>query len=77
MDICKTCKFYKSPLMKSPTCTRISDISLITKKNKPMSIPVAFKICKGYFYEKKRDDDDGFIFEEGGIFWVMCSGDDF
>lgn len=75
MDICKTCKFYKSHVIKPSICTRISNVNLLTKRNEQFSLPVSFKICKGYFYEKKDDDDGGYIFE-GGLFWVMCTGYD-
>lgn len=71
MDICKTCKFYKSRVIRHSTCTRISNINLVTKKNTPFNIPTSFKICKGYFYEKKKDDDGG-----DDLLWVMCTGYD-
>jgi len=49
-------------------------MNLRTKKNEPFSIPAAFKICKGYFFEKKKDDE-GFIFDDNFL-WVMCTGYD-
>ncbi len=76
-NMCKQCTFYKPHVLKQSTCTRISNMNLRTKKNEPFSIPAAFKICKGYFFEKKKDDgdDDGFIFNDNFL-WVMCTGYD-
>ena len=74
LDRCKQCTFYKPHVLKQSTCTRISNMNLRTKKNEPFSIPAAFKICKGYFFEKKKDDE-GFIFDDNFL-WVMCTGYD-
>jgi hypothetical protein len=76
MDICKQCAFYKPHIIKSPICTRISNVNLLTKKNEPLSIPASFKICKGYFFEKKKDDEGGYIVLNDNFLWVMCTSYD-
>ena len=73
LDICKSCKFYKPHVIKPSICTRISNINLLTKRNEPFSLPVSYKICKGYFFEKK---DDGYIVINDNFLWVMCTGYD-
>ena len=73
MDICKQCTFYKPHIIKSTTCTRISNVNLLTKKNEPLSIPASFKICKGYFFEKKKDE---YIVLNDNFLWVMCTSYD-
>jgi hypothetical protein len=50
-------------------------MNLLTKKNEQFSLPASFKICKGYFFEKKKDDDEGYIFDDNFL-WVMCTGYD-
>ena len=74
MDKCQTCVFYKQHLLKSSTCTRISNINLLTKRNTPFKIPAAFKICKGYFFEKKKCDE--YIFEGDMYMWVVPTSDE-
>lgn len=51
MEKCHHCKFYVQHFLGKPTCSRISNVSLVSKKNVPFKVPVAFKICKGYFFE--------------------------
>lgn len=55
MDLCKTCKFYTTPFFK-PKCNRISNFHVVKKKNIPFTLEESFKICKGYFFEKKNSD---------------------
>lgn len=58
MDVCKTCHYYQKGFLfvRSPTCTRISNVEIKTKKNTPFKINEAYKICKGYFYECSGSD---------------------
>jgi hypothetical protein len=72
--ICIQCKFYNPHIIKPSICTRISNINLITKKNEQFSLPASFKICKGYFFEKKKKKDasDMYIFDDNFL-WVMCT----
>ena len=56
MNQCYRCKFYTVPFLGKPTCTRISNVRHVDKKNVPFRVPVAFKICKGYFFEHSKDD---------------------
>jgi hypothetical protein len=74
MDRCIQCKFYKPYVIKPSICTRISNVNLLTKKNEQFSLPASFKICKGYFFEKKNDEEM-YIFDDNFL-WVMCTGYD-
>ena len=52
MNPCDKCKFYTWPWGR---CTRISNVNLKTKKNKPYRVKEAYKICKGYFFEHENE----------------------
>ena len=54
MEKCQTCVYYKDFLFARPVCTRISNVELKTQKNTPLKVHEAFRICKGYFYEKEK-----------------------
>jgi hypothetical protein len=56
MEACKQCKFYKPVPFSKTICTRIPNIRPNTSKVDYFVIPVAFKICKGYFFEHKDSD---------------------
>lgn len=66
MEKCNTCIHYqKNFLFSKPVCRRISNVNLKTQKNTPFKVYEAYRICKGYFYEKAcsvntdKDQDQG------------------
>lgn len=56
MNYCNKCRFYQKTLFVPPKCTRISNYHLLKKKDVPFSIEESFRICKGYFFEKKSGE---------------------
>ena len=56
MEKCQTCVYYKNFLFTRPVCMRFSNMELKTQKNIPFKVYEAYRICKGYFYEKNNDN---------------------
>lgn len=55
MEKCQTCVHFQNFLFSRPVCRRISNVDLKTRTNRPLKVYEAFRICKGYFYEHRKD----------------------
>lgn len=58
MNYCNKCRFYTKPLLGKPKCERISNYHVTKKKNIPFTLEESFKICKGYFFEHEKSEED-------------------
>jgi hypothetical protein len=58
MDQCSKCKFYKGGIVpfSKTVCTKIPNVRPHATRVKYFELPLAFKICKGYFFEHKDSD---------------------
>lgn len=60
MNYCNKCRFYQKTLFTPPKCNRVSNYSVVKKKNVPFTLEESFRICKGYFFELCKTHDDIF-----------------
>ena len=54
---CEKCVYYNKPLFRRPRCVKIRNVNFLTKKDIPVELDFGQKVCKGYFFTPKDNND--------------------